>query len=164
MAKQKKKHKKKNETSSVSITPAGEVKAQLKRFKWKRAALIAFSTLAAFVLYETLIAIPSLRIAGIPVIMPIYIAIIAVLASAVVVLNSGFSTKPITVDMLRSDGRESEEELEEICKKLNSRKAIAKTLMMVLIPFLFAVFFDMIYLFYGDFFKGAVDFLAGGTK
>lgn len=164
MAKQKKKHKKKNETSSVKLTPAGEVKAQLKRFNWKRAVIIALSMIAAFAVYEVLIALPSLRVGDIPIIMPVYIGIVAVLMSAVVVLNSGFSTKPITVDMLRSDENEDEAELASVCEKLNGRKKIAKKLMMLLIPFLFALFFDMIYLFYGDFFKGAVEYLSGGSK
>jgi len=163
MAKQKKKYKKNNETSSVKLTPSGEVKAKLKRFNWKRALIIALSTIVAFAVYEVLVAIPSLRVGGIPVVMPVYVGIVAVLASLVIVLNSGFSTKPVTVDMLRSDDGTDEAELVRVCETLNRRKALAKKLMMVLIPFVLTLFFDMIYLFYGDFFKGAVEYLSGGS-
>lgn len=164
MAKQQKKNKKKTKTSSVSLSPAGEVKTQLHRFNWKLALLIALSTLVSFTVYEALIAIPSLRIDGIPVIMPIYLIIVTVLSSLVVIFNSGLSAKPITVDMLRSKDGADGNELRRICEKLNARKKIAKKLMIILLPFLFALLFDMLYLFYGDFFKGAVEYISGGTS
>lgn len=161
MAKHKKKHKK-NSTSSVSTTPAGEVKAQLKRFNWKRLLIIVVSTIAAFALYRIFIDIPALRIGGIPIIMPIYIGIVTLLASAIIILNSGLSTKPITADMLKADEFDDREELEAVVAKLNERKKTAKKLMMVLLPFLFSIFFDMIFLFYGDFFSGAAEAIFGG--
>jgi len=162
MAKQKKKHKK-NSTSSVSTTPAGEVKAQLKRFNLKRALFIAGSTVAAFALYRILIDVKSLRISGIPVIMPIYIGIVTVLLSLVIIFNSGLSSKPITVEMLRLDDSTDDAELQIICDRLNERKKTAKKLMFVLVPFVFTLFFDMMYLFYGHFFEAAISYLAGGN-
>ena len=164
MAKQKKNRKHHSETSSAAVTPAGEVKKQYKRFNWKRALLLALSTVAAFAVYEALIAMPSLRINGIPVIMPIYVAITTVLACAVIFFNNGFSTKPMTVENLRENTDISEDELEKACEKIKSRKKLAKKLMMILIPFLFALFFDMLYLFYGDILGNALKHLAGGSN
>ena len=134
----------------------------MKRFNWRLAAVLAASTVASFALYNVLVDITALRVDGIPVIMPIYIVIVTVLLSLVIIFNSGFSTKPITVDMLRSDDGTDDKELLRVCETLNERKKIAKKLMIVLIPFVFTLFFDMIYLFYGHFFEGALEFLTGG--
>ncbi len=159
MAKHKKK--KKHTTASDGNLPTGAVKAQLKPFNVKRLLLIVITTLAAFSFYEAMIALPYLRVGGIPIIMPIYFAIVTVLICAIVILNSGFSTKPVTPDMLREGEDDDEAHLIEICEKLNRRKVLAKCLMLVLLPFLFSIFFDIIYLFYGDFFKGAVTAIFG---
>lgn len=153
--------KSKRMTASVEKSSTGAVKAQIKKFNWKRALIIALSTIAAFALYEVLIAIPALRIGGIPIIMPIYVGIVTVLLCAIFILNSGISQKPVTPDMLRTSEDEDEAALAEICTRINARKAKAKKLMLVLLPFLFSVFFDMIYLFYGDFFKGAIEAIFG---
>lgn len=158
MAKKKKKSKKM--TSPAALTPAGEVKAKLKGFNFKRAILLALATIATFAAYEALIAVPTLRIGEIPVIMPIYFIIVTVLTVAIIFLNHGFSSKPVTPDMLSALG--TEEELKAACERLNQQKLIAKRLMLVLIPFLLSVFFDIIYLFYGDVFKTILSTLVGG--
>ena len=158
MAKKKKKNKKM--TSPTELTPAGEVKAKLREFNFKRAILLVLATVGAFAVYEALIAVPTLRIGGIPVIMPIYFIIVTVLTVAVIFLNHGFSSKPVTPDMLSGLGEK--EELEAACVKINRQKLIAKRLMLVLIPFILSVFFDIIYLFYGDVFKTILSTLVGG--
>ncbi len=159
MGKQKKKHKK--TTSPAELTPAGEVKAKLRSFNYKKALIIALSTLAAFVLYEALITVNFLPIGGIPIIMPIYYIVCGVLAAAIFILNRGISGKPVTPEML--EGLGSPEELDAACERINRQKAIAKRLMMVLLPFLLSVFFDIIYLFYGDLFLSLFASLTGGN-
>ncbi len=149
------KKKKKKSAAAVSV----EVKAK-KPFNVKRALLIALSTLAAFVLYETLITVNFLPIGGVPIIMPIYFIITAALVCAIIFLNSGFSHKEVTPDML--EGMAEPDEIEEICEKLNRRKKLAKKLMLVLLPFIFSILFDIVYLFYGDFFSGAISAIFGG--
>ena len=149
-------------TSPADLTPAGEVKAKLKRFNWKKALLIVLSTIVAFAVYEMLIAFPPLRIEGIPVIMPIYFAIVTVLIVAIIFLNHGFSPKPVTPDML--EGLGTPEELEAACLKLNRQKRTAKLLMLVLIPFLLSIFFDIMYLFYGDLLGKVLSGLVGGSN
>ena len=159
-----KKHNTKHTTSSAASTPAGEVKVQLKRFNWLRALIIGASTVAAYVVYQLLLNVPALQIGGIPIIMPVYIGAATLLVALVVIFNSGLSTKPITVDMLRADEGDSKEDLQMIADKLNARKKTAKKLMLLLIPFVFTLFFDMIILFYGDFFIGAFKALSGGDR
>lgn len=160
MSRQKKK--KRKATASAGLTPGGAVKAQLKAFNWKRALLIAGATVLAFAVYEALIASNFLPVGGIPIIMPIYFITVTALITAIVILNSGFSVKPVTPEMLRESDDDDMEELKRICDVLNRRKLKAKKLMLVLLPFLFSIFFDMIYLFYGEFFAGAMDTLFGG--
>ncbi len=157
MAKQKKTKKRKNSSKAAE----GPVKAQLRRFNWKQLCLIVLSTALAFSIYEALITLNFLPISGIPIIMPVYFIITAVLLCAVLILNSGISTKKITPEMLHADEGEDPAHLEEICARLNARKDVAKKLMLVLLPFLFAILFDVIYLFYGDFFLGAISALGG---
>ncbi len=147
-------------TSPAALTPAGEVKAKLKGFNFKRAILLAIATIAAFAAYEALIAVPALRIGEIPVIMPIYFIIVTLLTVAIIFLNHGFSSKPVTPDMLSGLG--TEEELEAACERLNRQKLVAKRLMLVLIPFILSVFFDIMYLFYGDALKSIISSLIGG--
>ncbi|MBQ8551953.1 MAG: hypothetical protein IJ428_03960 [Clostridia bacterium] len=158
MAKQKKK--KAGKTAPSELTPQGAVKASLKAFNWRRALLIAVATIAAFSLYEALIAVESLRVGDIPIIMPIYFGIVTVLVCAIVFFNHGFSQKEVTPDMFTDDG--DPDRIKAACDNINRHKAIAKKLMLILLPFLFAIFFDIIYLFYGDFFKGAMEFIFGG--
>lgn len=157
MAKQKK-NKKKHNSAAASESP---LKSQLKHFNWKRLLLIILTTALAFGIYEALIALNFLPIGGIPIIMPVYFVIVTVLLCAVLILNSGISTKEVTPEMLRASENEDAAHLEEICAKLNARKKIAKRLMFVLLPFLFAILFDVIYLFYGDFFAGVISALGG---
>ena len=148
-------------TSPTEHTPAGEVKAKLKGFNWGKAALIFLATAATFAAYESLIAVPALRIGGIPVIMPVYFIIVTVLIVAIIFLNHGFSAKPVTPDMLAGLG--TEEELGKVCVKLNKQKDTAKKLMLVLLPFLLSIFLDIMYLFYGDLLAHLVTSLIGGN-
>lgn len=159
MAKQKKKHKK--TTSPAETTPAGEVKAKLRSFNYKKALLILVSTLAAFVLYEALISVRFLPIGGIPVIMPVYFIVSGALTVAIIFLNHGFSPKPVTPDMLAGLGDTAE--LEAACERINRQKKTAKRLMLVLLPFLLSVFLDIIYLFYGDMFLSIFSSFTGGN-
>ena len=157
----KNKKKKKHTTALDGVTPSGAVKAQLKPFNIKRLLFIIITTLAAFSFYEAMIALPYLRVGGIPIIMPIYMAIVTVLICAIFILNSGFSPKPVTVEQLREIEEGDDEHIREICERLNKKKAIAKKLMLALLPFLFSILFDVIYLFYGDFFAGAIKAIFG---
>lgn len=147
------KKKKKKQTEIAPTSP------QKKPFNVKRALIIALSTLAAFVLYETLIAVKFLPVGGVPIIMPIYFLIVTILVCAIVFLNRGFSHKEVTPDMF--DGQTDPDEIKKICDNINRQKRLAKKLMLILLPFIFSVLLDIIYLFYGDFFIGAVSGIFG---
>ncbi len=149
---------KKNKKKNLSAANAAEspIKTTLRLFNWRRLVLIILSTALAFGIYEALIAVNFLPIGGIPIIMPVYFIIVTLLLVAVIIFNSGISTKKITPDMIRTSEDEDEVHLSEICERLNARKEIAKKLMLVLLPFLFAILFDVLYLFYGDLLINAV--------
>ncbi len=155
------KHKKKKSRKSApaEISPAGAPKAHTKRFNFRRAIFIALTTLAVFTLYETLIAVPALRVGGIPIIMPVYFVIVTALICAIIFFNHGFSKDKLTPDMFSEDN--DAERVKALCETVNRHKLIAKKLMFVLLPFLFSIFFDIIYLFYGDFFAGALSLIFG---
>ncbi len=158
------KHKKNKKKHNVAAASASPLKSQLKRFNWKRLLLIILLTVLVFGVYEALISANFLPIGGIPIIMPVYFIITTVLLCAVLILNSGISTKEVTPEMLRMSEDDDSAHLEEICAKLNARKKIAKKLMLVILPFLFAILFDVIYLFYGDLLTDALSALGGSTQ
>ncbi len=155
-----KKKKRAKRTAPVGVTPGGAVKAQLKKFNWRRALVILLSTIAAFAIYEALITTEFLTIGGIPLIMPVYFIIATVLIFAVLLLNHGISQKEVTPDMFKEEYKDMAEELSQ---KINRHKAIARKLMLILLPFLFAIFFDIIYLFYGDILRNALSLVFGGA-
>ena len=126
---------------------------QLRAFNWRRFGLLILSTLAAFAVLEVGITLEAKAKMSFSVVTIIYYVIVTALAAAVVILNHGFSKKPFTRDMIRED------EAERILDKLNRRKGIAKKLMPVLIPFIFAILLDFMYLFYGDILKKIFGFL-----
>lgn len=133
------------------------LKQQLRAFNWRRFGLLILSTLAAFAVLEAGITLEAKAKMSFSVVTIIYYVIVTALAAAVVILNHGFSKKPFTRDMIREDV--PEDEAERILDKLNRRKGITKKLMPVLIPFIFAILLDFMYLFYGDILKKIFGFL-----
>ena len=149
--------KKKKNTLTYSPESVRVVKNKLKAINKKRVLTIFLSTIAVFAVYEALLSFEASRgsIFSITTIV-MYIAVTA-LTAAVIFLNHGFSKKDFTPDMLREDVEP--DEAAAICARLNSHRAIAKKLMMVLIPFMFALLLDIINLFYGDMLSAFFKFL-----
>jgi hypothetical protein len=142
------KKKKKSRSMVYSPEAIGSVKKSLRQFNWRRALSIALSTLAVFAIFEALLSYEAQKRLTFSPVTAVYYTIVTVLAVTVIILNHGFSKKPFTPDMVREDI--TREEAEAICRKLNRHKAIAKKLMFILVPFIFALLLDVIYLFYGD--------------
>lgn len=134
------------------------LKKSLKAFNWKRAAYLFLATIAAFAILETAISLEASAKLEFSVVTIVYYIIVTALACAVVILNQGFSKKPFTRDMLREDL--SDDEAERLLTKLNRRKETAKKIMLALIPFMFAILLDFMYLFYGDILKKIFGFIA----
>jgi len=153
MAKQKKKQSKK-----ASSAHAGEVKAGKKPVKWQRLLTLVLSTLAAFALFEAVISLEAKAGLSFSIITIVYYVIITVLLLVILFLNRGFSKQELTPDML--DEGTPPEEAARICETVNRQKQYAKRLMTVLFPFVFAVFLDIIYLFYGDMLASVFSYLA----
>jgi hypothetical protein len=90
--------------------------------------------------------------------MPVYYVIVTALLLAILYLNKGFSKGDMTPDMFNDSV--PPEEAARICANVNRQKKLAKKLILVLFPFLFAVLLDVIYLFYGDMFTGFLSLFA----
>ena len=149
--------KKKKNSLTYSPESVREVKNKLKVINKKRVLTIFLSTIAVFAVYEALLSFEASRGSAFSITtLVMYIAVTA-LTAAVIFLNHGFSKKDFTPDMLREDVEP--DEAAAICARLNSHRAIAKKLMMVLIPFMFALLLDIINLFYGDMLLALFKFL-----
>lgn len=151
--------KKKKKSSALTYSPesVSAVKKQLRAFNWKRLLILVLSTLAAFALLEAVVSIEVQNRLEFSIITLVYYIIVTVLAASVILLNHGFSKKPFTRDMLREDV--DDVEAKRILSRLNRHKQWAKRLMLVLVPFMFALLLDIIYLFYGDVFGQIFGFL-----
>ncbi len=127
--------------------------AALSKKKAKGSALkllyLIGATLAAFVLFETVLTLEAENGLTFSIITPIYYGAAVLLLGAVLILNRGFSKEDWTPEMFEENEAEPER-VQKLCEKVNAQKKIAKKLMLFLIPLLFAIFFDMIALFYGD--------------
>lgn len=152
MAKKKKKQK-------TGLTPVSEK----KKFSVKRALLIFLSTIATFTLYQTVNILEANARLPFPIITTVFFVLATLIVCLIFFFNRGFSTKPVTEELLTSEGV-APEDVGEVCEKLNSHKKIAKVLMLILLPIIFTILLDMIYLFYGDFFMGALKYITGTAK
>ncbi|MBQ8510158.1 MAG: hypothetical protein IJ493_09665 [Clostridia bacterium] len=163
----KKKHKKKSVSlfdrlsTEQSVAAGKDVKRAMKRFNWQRALGLMLATIAAFAVLEAFISLEASKGMTYSIVTIVYYVIVTVLLIAIVLLNGGFSKEQLTPDMISESV--DREEAARICERANQRKQYAKKLMLVLVPFLFAVFFDIVYLFYGDVLKQIFSFLAPGS-
>ncbi len=137
--------------------------AEKKKFPVKRALLILLSTIVSFTLYQTVNILEAGAGLPFPIITTVYFALAALLVCFIFFFNRGFSTKPVTNEQLMEEGV-APEDAEAVCEKLNSHRKIARTLMLVLLPIVFTILLDMVYLFYGDFFSGALKYITGTGK
>lgn len=149
--------KKKKDTLTCSPESVRVVKNKLKALNKKRVLTIFLSTIAAFAAYEALLSFEAARGCTFSISTLVMYIAVTTLTAAVIFLNHGFSKKDFTPDMLREDVEPAE--AAAICARLNSHRAIAKKLMMVLIPLMFALLLDIINLFYGDMLSAFFKFL-----
>ena len=142
------KNKKKKNSLVYSPESVTEVKKKLKALNKRRLLTILLSTIAVFAVYEALLSLEAAKGMSFSIATTVMFVAVTALTIAVIFLNHGFSKKDFTPDMLREDV--PADEAEEICRKLNSHRAIAKKLMLVLTPLMLALLLDIIGLFYGD--------------
>lgn len=151
---------KKKKSTSLTYSPESvrEVKKKLKALNKKRVLTIFLSTVAVFSVYEAILGYEESIGCTFSIATLVMTVFVTVLSATVILLNHGFSKNDFTPDMLRSDI--PVDEAKEICKKLNSQRATAKKIMMILLPFMFSLLFDIVVLFYGDTFKNILGFLS----
>lgn len=142
------KNKKKKNSLVYSPESVAEVRKKLQSLNKRRLLTILLSTIAVFAVYEALLSLEAAKGMSFSIATAVMFAAVTALTAAVIFLNHGFSKKDFTPDMLREDV--PADEAEEICRKLNSHRAIAKKLMFVLTPLMLALLLDIIGLFYGE--------------
>lgn len=142
----KKKHRKRR-----SFIPESEAKNAVKKsfaeFNWKLFGKLILSFVIIFGLYQL-----GLKFGEIynPVIITVvvvtYVIATTVLASAFIIMNRGVSNDIPTKEQLNDDM--SDEEKEKFIADLIESRKKAKKILLVLIPLIFTLLFDMLYLFF----------------
>lgn len=144
MAKKRKKRK--------SFVPESEAKDALKKsfseFNWKLLGKLGINFVIIYGLF-----LFGLKMAEIyrleflvKVIYIVYISATTVLASVFIFMNRGISNDVPTKEQLRDDW--SDEKKEEFIKDLIQSRKKAKKLLLILIPLIFTLLFDTVYLFF----------------
>lgn len=149
--------KKKKNTLIYSPESVRAVKKKLKALNKWRILTIVLSTVAAFAVYEAWLSFEAARGMEFSIATAVMFAAVTLLTVAVIFLNHGFSKKDFTPDMLREDV--PADEAQKICNRLNSHRALAKKLMLVLTPLMLALLLDIVNLFYGDMLADVFRFL-----
>lgn len=84
----------------------------------------------------------------------VYYGLLGVTALLYVIINRGFALAGVTVDTLSPDL--TEEEKKELLKARDERKQKSMWLLTLIFPLCLTVFFDVIYLFFGESIVNAV--------
>lgn len=116
-----------------------------KPFNFKLLLILLLATVVIFGIYRIFIA---LEIAAI---MWIYMGLTCALFIAYFYINRGMSNKPTPIDDLPEEW--SAVQKTEFLAEEAARKKKAKYIFILLLPFLFTFFFDIVELFYVDYFK-----------
>ncbi|MBQ4117117.1 MAG: hypothetical protein IJD37_07050 [Clostridia bacterium] len=142
----KKKHRKRR-----SFVPESEAKNAVKKsfaeFNWKLFGKLILSFIIIFSLYQLGLKLGELyNPVIITVVVVTYVIATTVLAAAFIIMNRGISNDIPTKEQL-NDNMSDEEKEKFIADLIESRKK-AKKILLVLIPLIFTLLFDMLYLFF----------------
>ena len=143
MAKRRKKRKKSDNTKTVSA-----LQKSLNTLNWSLIRKLAIRFALVFSVYQLCLKLAvyfeSIVIQQLTVI--VYTGITTVLAAAFVLINGGLSTDVPTKEQLKNNL--SDKEKEDIINLVKERRAKAKKLLVYLVPFIFTLLFDMLYLIF----------------
>ena len=164
--------KKKKRKSSQLPAPFDAVKESAKTFPWKKAILLLVLTVVVFAAYLFFLRLEEIEFAKTHLITPyttgffsittlVYYSVAALLLLAIFILNRGFTKGAFTPELFPVESYPNRDEVDVICARVNKQKAIAKKLMLILIPFLVTIFLDLIDLFYGDLFEKLISSFSG---
>ena len=132
----KKRRKKKTYTYDELAYAKADLKASLHRFNYKLALLLAAIFVVLAVIYYILIAMCVVWA------MPVLYTSAAVLFSAFFIINRGFSREPVSREMLPDDW--TDEKKDAFIADDTERKALARKLMIPLVPVLLLVGIDIL--------------------
>ena len=142
----KKKHRKRK-----SFIPESEAKDALKKsfseFNWNLLGRLALYFIIIFGLYQLGLKLGELyNPIIITAVVVTYVIATTILAAVFIIMNRGVSNDIPTKEQLRDDM--SDEEKEKFITDLIESKRKAKKILLVLIPLIFTLLFDMVYLFF----------------
>ncbi|MBR5322931.1 MAG: hypothetical protein IKU48_05245 [Clostridia bacterium] len=142
----KKKHRKRK-----SFIPESEAKDALKKsfseFNWNLLGRLAFYFIIIFGLYQLGLKLGELyNPIIITAVVVTYVIATTILSAVFIIMNRGVSNDIPTKEQLRDDM--SDEEKEKFITDLIESKRKAKKILLVLIPLIFTLLFDMVYLFF----------------
>lgn len=122
------------------------LKKSLKKINWRLAGKVFGIFVIVFAVYQTCLKLAEIYniilIQQITIIS--YTAITTVLACAFIIINGGVS-KDIPTKFDLKDSL-TDEEKEKLIQKITDRRTKAKKILVFLIPFIFTLFFDTLYL------------------
>ena len=142
---------KKKNRKKRSFIPESEAKNAVKKsfaeFNWRLFGKLILSFVIIFSLYQLGLKLGELyNPTIITVVVVTYVIATTILAVAFIIMNKGVSNGIPTKEQLRDDM--SDEEKEKFIADLTESRKKAKKLLLVLIPLIFTLLFDMLYLFF----------------
>ena len=142
---------KKKNRKKRSFIPESDAKNAVKKsfaeFNWKLFGKLILSFVIIFSLYQLGLKLGELyNPTIITVVVVTYVIATTILAVAFIIMNKGVSNDIPTKEQLRDDM--SDEEKEKFIADLTESRKKAKKLLLVLIPLIFTLLFDMLYLFF----------------
>lgn len=142
---------KKKNRKKRSFIPESEAKNAVKKsfaeFNWRLFGKLILSFVIIFSLYQLGLKLGELyNPTIITVVVVTYVIATTILAVAFIIMNKGVSNDIPTKEQLRDDM--SDEEKEKFIADLTESRKKAKKLLLVLIPLIFTLLFDMLYLFF----------------
>ena len=142
----KKKHRKRR-----SFVPESEAKNAVKKsfseFNWKLFGKLVLSFVIIFSLYQLGLKLGEIyNPTIITVVVVTYVIATTILAAVFIIMNRGVSNDIPTKEQLNDNM--SDEEKEKFIADLTESKRKAKKILLILIPLIFTLLFDMVYLFF----------------
>lgn len=140
------KHKKRKKSDNTKTVSA--LQKSLNTLNWSLIRKLAIRFALVFSVYQLCLKLAvyfeSIVIQQLTVI--VYTGITTVLAAAFVLINGGLSTDVPTKEQLKNSL--SDKEKEDIIELVKVRRKKAKKILIYLIPFIFTLLFDMLYLIF----------------
>ena len=141
---------KKNKKRKRKFIPDSEAKSELKnsfeKVNWRLVGRVFSLFVLVFSVYQLCLKLAEIynNILIQQITLGVYTAILTILAAAFILVNGGISSDIPTKEQLKDSLTNKEKE--EIIENITQRRKKAKKILVFLIPFIFTLFFDTLYL------------------